>query len=96
MRHPKLSAILLGLALGAAFSAGAQTIIQTVPAGSQAVVVSPPSAVVVQPAPVIEPATVIVVQPAATPVPDPAADAKCHYLAANDYWDCVNSHSAGQ
>jgi hypothetical protein len=95
MRHPKLSATLLGLALGAALSAGAQTIIQTVPADSQAVVVSPPSAVVVQPAPV-EPATVIVVQPTATPVPDPAADAKCHYLAANDYWECVNSHSAGQ
>ena len=96
MRHPKLSAILLGLALGAALSAGAQTIIQTVPADSQGVVVSPPSAVIVQPAPVVGPATVIVVQPTATPVPDPAADAKCHYLAANDYWDCVNSHAGGQ
>ena len=96
MRHPKLGATLLGLALGAALSAGAETIIQTVPADGQAVVVSPPSAVVVQSTPVVEPATVIVVEPTATPVPDPAADAKCRYLAANDYWDCVNSRSAGQ
>jgi hypothetical protein len=95
MQHPKPSAMLLALALGAALSAGAQTIIQTVPADSQAVVVSPPSAIVVEPA-VVETTPVIVLRLAPVPVPDPAADAKCHFLVGNDYWDCVNSHSAGQ
>ena len=90
MRHRKLSAMLLALAVGAALSASAQTIIQTVPSDSQTIVVSPPSPVVVEPAPTI------VLPPAPVPVPDPSADQKCRYLAGNDYWDCVNSYKGGQ
>ena len=89
MQHPKISAMVLALAFGAAMTAGAQTtIIQTLPPDdSQTIVVSPPSAVVVEPA---APAVIVRVAPA--PVPDPAADAKCRMLPASSYWDCVNSH----
>jgi hypothetical protein len=83
--------MLLALTFGAALTLGAQTIIQTLPPDdSQIIVVSPPSAVVVEPA---APAAIVRVAP--VPVPDPAADAKCRMLPANDYWDCVNSHHGG-
>lgn len=87
MQHPKISAIVLALAFGAAMTAGAQTtIIQTLPPDDSTIVVSPPSAIVVEPT---APAAIVRVAPA--PIPDPAADAKCRMLPANDYWDCVNS-----
>ena len=93
MQHPKLSALTLVLAASAAMSASADILVTAPPIQeSQTVVVAPPTAVVVQPVP----AGTIVLPVAPTPVPDPAADAKCRYLAPPDYWDCVNSHSAGQ
>ena len=88
MQHPKISAMLLALAFGAAMTAGAQTtIIQTLPPDNSTIVVSPPSAVVVDPT---APAAIVRVAPA--PLPDPAADAKCRMLPTSSYWDCVNSH----
>ena len=78
----KLSMLLSAVAFGIAASAVAQT-------------------VVVQPAPDTLPPssdsqTLIVVPPTATPVPDPAADAKCRNVVPAEYWDCVNSHNGGQ
>ena len=90
MQHPKLNAMLLALAFGAALTAGAQTVIQTLPPDDGAtIVVSPPSAVVIEPAPAA------VVRVAPVPVPDPTADSQCRMLAGRDYWDCVNSHHGG-
>ncbi|HSS71110.1 MAG TPA: hypothetical protein VLQ46_10735 [Casimicrobiaceae bacterium] len=81
MQRTKLTAFLAVLALGAAASAGAQT-------------------VVIEATPDTPPPTsgdvLVVVPPTATPVPDPAADAKCRAVAPIDYWDCVNSHNGGQ
>ena len=92
MQHPKLSALTLVLAASAAMSASADIIVTAPPVEeSQTIVVAPPTAVVVQPVP----AGTIVLPVAPNPVPDPAADAKCRYLAPPDYWDCVNSHSGG-
>ena len=91
MQHSKLNAMLLALSLGAALTAGAQTVIQTLPSDdSQTIVVSPPSAVVVEPG---APAAIVRVAP--VPVPDPTADTQCRMLPATDYWDCVNSHRGG-
>jgi hypothetical protein len=91
MQHSKLSAMLLALSFGAALTAGAQTVIQTLPSDdNQTIVVSPPTAVVVEPA---APAAIVRVAP--VPVPDPAADTQCRMLSANAYWDCVNSHHGG-
>jgi hypothetical protein len=90
MQHSKLSAILLALTFGAALTAGAQTIIQTLPPDdTRTIVVSPPSAIVVEPGPVA------IVRVAPVPVPDPAADTQCRMLFASAYWDCVNSHRGG-
>ena len=90
MQHPRLTTMLLALAIGASLTAGAQTIIQTVPPDeNQTIVVSPPSAVVIDPAPAA------VVRVAPVPVPDPSADTQCRMLAGRDYWDCVNSHRGG-
>jgi hypothetical protein len=82
MQRTKLTAFLAALALGAAVSAGAQT-------------------VVIQAAPSDTPLpaggdTLLVIPPTATPVPDPAADAKCRAVVPGDYWDCMNSHNGGQ
>jgi hypothetical protein len=77
----RLTAFLAALALGAAASAGAQTVIQATP--------DPPP-------PPSGGDTLLVVPPTATPVPDPAADAKCRAVIPADYWDCVNSHNGGQ
>ena len=99
MQHRKLGAMLAMLALGAAFSVGAQVIVQAPPPDSQVAVVPEPSTVIVAAAPVpVETAPVIVVRSVVpTPVPDPAADAKCRYMAPGSYWDCVNSfHGGGQ
>ena len=87
MGYPKIGAMLLALAFGAALTAGAQTtVIQTSPPDqSQAVVVSPAAPIVVE----SEPAAVVRVAP--VPVPDPSADTKCRMLPGRDYWDCVNS-----
>ena len=76
----RLTVFLAALALGAAASAGAQTVIQATPD------LPPPSGG----------DRVLVVPPIATPVPDPAADAKCRAVIPADYWDCVNSHNGGQ
>ena len=80
MQRTKLTVFLAALALGAAASAGAQTVIQATPD------VPPPSGG----------DTLLVVPPTATPVPDPAADAKCRAVMPADYWDCINSHNGGQ
>src|SRR6516164_7165229 len=99
-RFTTLSVLLSAVALGAATSAGAQTVvvqqappdvvqvapdtIQTAPYTAQAAPNTlPPS----------DNQTLVVVPPTATPVPDPAADAKCRMVAPRDYWDCVNSHN---
>ena len=92
MQHPKLSAMVLVLTASAAMSAGADILVTAPPVESQTIVVAPPTAIVVQPAPV----GTVVLPLAPNPVPDPAADAKCRYLAPPGYWDCINSHSAGQ
>ena len=89
----RLTVFLAALALGAAASAGAQTVIQATPD------LPPPSGgdtVVVVPAPPSGGDTLLVVPPTATPVPDPAADAKCRAVIPADYWDCMNSHNGGQ
>ena len=88
MQHLKLTAMVLVLTASAAISAGAQILVQAPPADTQNVVVSPPTAVVIEQAP-----AVVLLPIAPNPVPDPAADMKCRYLAPADYWDCVNSHS---
>jgi len=88
----RLTAFLAALALGAAASAGAQTVVQATPdtpppsGGDTVVVVPPPSGG----------DTLLVVPPTATPVPDPAADAKCRAAMPSNYWDCMNSHNGGQ
>jgi hypothetical protein len=82
MQPTKLTAFLAALALGAAVSAGAQTVV------IQATPDTPP--------PPSGGDTLLVIPPTATPVPDPAADAKCRGLIAGDYWECMNSHNAGQ
>ena len=81
MQRTKLTAFLAALALGAAASAGAQSVIQATPDTPP-----PPSGG----------DTLLVIPPTATPVPDPAADAKCRPVLSADYWDCMNSHNGGQ
>jgi len=39
---------------------------------------------------------VVIIVPAPQPVPDPAAAQKCQSVSPASYWDCVNSHNAGQ
>ena len=99
MRHRKLklSATLAMLSLGAAFSVSAQVIVTAPPPDSEVAVVPEPPTVVIAAAPLpVERAPVIVVQSVVpTPVPDPAADAKCHHMAPGSYWDCVNSYHGG-
>ena len=90
----RLSTLMAALAFGIAGSASAQTVVVQ-PAPDTVVVQPPPDAVVVRPAPSSD-QTMIVVPPTATPVPDPAADAKCRNVVPADYWDCVNSHNGGQ
>ena len=80
MQRTKLTVFLAALALGAAASAGAQTVIQAAPD-------TPPST---------SGDTLVVIPPTATPTPDPAADAKCRQVAPAEYWDCMNSHNGGQ
>ena len=91
MQRTKLTVFLAALALGAAASAGAQTVIVATPDTPQ-----PTSGNTVVVAPPTSGDTLLVVPPTATPAPDPAADAKCRGLIAAEYWDCVNSHNGGQ
>ena len=95
MRHRKLAAMLGMLALGAAFSVGAQVIVQAPPPDSQVAVVPEPSTVIVAAAPIPAEPVIVVRSVIPTPVPDPAADAKCRYMAPGSYWDCVNSYHGG-
>ncbi|HVP88275.1 MAG TPA: hypothetical protein VMU79_09380 [Casimicrobiaceae bacterium] len=80
MQRTKFTVFLAALALGAATSAGAQTVIQAAPD------TPPPTSV----------DTLVVIPPTATPTPDPAANAKCQQVMPVDYWDCMNSHNGGQ
>ena len=82
MQRTKLTAFLAALALGAAASAGAQTVV---------VIEATPDTPLPSAAD-----TLLVIPPTATPVPDPAADAKCRAVVPGDYWDCMNSHNGGQ
>ena len=91
MQRKRLTAFLSALALGAAVSAGAQTVIVTTPDTPP---LTPGDTVVVAPPPAASGDTLVVVPPTAMPQPDPAADAKCRGVA--DYWTCINSHNGGQ
>jgi hypothetical protein len=90
MQRTKLTVFLSALALGAAVSAGAQTVIVATPDTPP---LTPGDTVVVAPPPASGD-TLVVIPPTATPQPDPAADAKCRQVA--DYWSCINSHNGGQ
>jgi hypothetical protein len=97
MRHRKLGGMLLLFALGAAFSVGAQVIVNAPPPGTQVAIEPAPSTVIVAAAPAsVQTEPVVVIRSVVpTPRPDPAADAKCRYMAPGSYWDCVNSHNGG-
>jgi hypothetical protein len=47
-------------------------------------------------APVVTEGQVVIIAPAPKPMPDPVAAEKCNNVAPPSYWDCVNSHNAGQ
>jgi hypothetical protein len=47
-------------------------------------------------APVVSGGQVVIIVPAPQPTPDPAAATKCQSVSPASYWDCVNSHNAGQ
>ena len=47
-------------------------------------------------APAVTDGQVVIIAPAPQPVPDPAAAQKCQTVSSASYWDCVNSHNAGQ
>jgi hypothetical protein len=47
-------------------------------------------------APAVSDGQVVIIVPAPQPVPDPAAAQKCQSVSPASYWDCVNSHNAGQ
>jgi hypothetical protein len=47
-------------------------------------------------APAVSNGQVVIIVPAPQPVPDPAAATKCQSVSSASYWDCVNSHNAGQ
>jgi len=47
-------------------------------------------------APAVSDGQVVIIVPAPQPVPDPAAAQKCQTVSSASYWDCVNSHNAGQ
>jgi hypothetical protein len=97
-----LSALLSALALGAAASAGAQTVVvqQATPDAIQATpdtIQTAPYTTQAAPdtLPPSDSQTLVVVPPTPTPVPDSNADAKCRMVLPQDYWDCVNSHNGG-
>lgn len=93
MRSLKLSALLPAVIFGAFASAAAA---QVVVAPAPAPYTTDQSTVVIQPAPstvVVESAPIVSSSPEQ---PDPSADMKCHFAAPSEYWDCVNSHNAGQ
>jgi hypothetical protein len=47
-------------------------------------------------APAVSDGQVVIILPAPQPMPDPAAVQKCQSVSTASYWDCVNSHNAGQ
>lgn len=47
-------------------------------------------------APAVSGSEVLIIAPAPQPMPDPAAAQKCQSVSPASYWDCVNSHKAGQ
>jgi hypothetical protein len=47
-------------------------------------------------APAVSNGQVVIILPAPQPIPDPAAATKCQSVSLASYWDCVNSHNAGQ
>jgi hypothetical protein len=47
-------------------------------------------------APAVGDGQVVIILPAPQPIPDPAAATKCQSVSPASYWDCVNSHNAGQ
>lgn len=47
-------------------------------------------------APAVSGGQVVIIVPAPQPMPDPAAAQKCQSVSPASYWDCVNSHKAGQ
>ena len=51
--------------------------------------------IVVEPA-VVSDGQVLIIAPALQPMPDPAAAQKCQSVSPASFWDCVNSHNAGQ
>jgi hypothetical protein len=62
----------------------------TASAGAQTV------AVEIIEAPAVSGGQVVIIAPAPQPMPDPAAAQKCQSVSSASYWDCVNSHKAGQ
>jgi hypothetical protein len=47
-------------------------------------------------APAVSDDQAVIILPAPQPIPDPAAATKCQSVSPASYWDCVNSHNAGQ